>query len=83
MIQHTAVIYCCSACLACIRALELVKNIGPSVTIIVKETENIAKRRALEVQNVQRLNQDAVGPKAREGGKRSRVEGGVAKAARP
>ena len=48
-----------------------------------KGKENVAKRRAFDLQNVQRLNQDAVEPKAQGGGReRSRVGGGVATAAR-
>ena len=35
----------------------------------VKEKEDVAKRRALEVQIAQQINQDAVGPKARGGGR--------------
>ena len=47
----------------------------------VKERENAAKRRALEVQSRWQLNQDAVGPQGQGGGrKRSRVERGVAAA---
>ena len=44
----------------------------------VMEKENVPKRGALEVQNEEQLNQDAVGLKARGGTKRSHVEGGVA-----
>ena len=47
----------------------------------VKENDNVAKRRALEVQTAQQLDQDAVGPKATGGRKRSHVEEGVATAA--
>ena len=50
----------------------------------VEEKDNVAKQRALEIQNAQQLNQDAVGPKTRGGRKRSRVAKGVAPAvARP
>ena len=48
----------------------------------VKQKENVAKRRALEVQHAQQLIYGAVDPKARGERKRSRVEEGMT-AARP
>ena len=50
---------------------------------LIEEKNTIAKRRALEVQNAQQLNEDAVWPKTRGGGKRSRVEGGETTPVRP
>ena len=48
----------------------------------VKGKDNVAKRRALEVQNAQQFNPGAVGPKVK-GRKRGHVKGGVATAGRP